>query len=123
MNLHALVRGAINSVNPDIPVSIQRSAGYTTSPDGTRVPVYDAPLAAMAQVQELTAADLRKLDGLNIQGAVRSVYLNGQWNGAVRPGGTGGDLLTFQGRVWLVTAVLDQFPDWTHVAVTLQNGP
>ena len=122
MNLHALVRGAINSVNPDIPVSIQRSAGYTTSPDGTRVPVYDAPLAAMAQVQELTAADLRKLDGLNIQGAVRSVYLNGQWNGAVRPGGTGGDLLTFQGRVWLVTAVLDQFPDWTHMAVTLQNG-
>lgn len=124
MNLHNLVRGAIGSINPDIPVSVQRSLGYGIAPDGTQVPAYDVPVSLMGQVQELSAADLQKLDGLNIQGARRSVYLNGQWNGMLRSDGKGGDLLTFQNRLWLVAAVLEQWPDWTRVAVMMQTaGP
>jgi len=38
----------------------------------------------------------------------------------VRPLAKGGDLLDFGGQTWLVTAVLETWPDWCKVGVTLQ---
>ena len=123
MNLHAVVSGVISVVNPNQPATLAVSAGYSTSASGVRTPAYAAPVTVTAQVQELTQRDLRQLEGLNLQGAQRSVYLTGALSGTLRVTAQGGDLVTLQdGSVWLTTAVLEQWPDWVKVAVTLQDG-
>lgn len=121
MNLRQIANSATRSVNPNIPITILPSNGYTIAAGGKQIPAYAPEITTQGQVQQLTAADLRKLDGMNIQGAVYAVFLNGQWDGVIRANQQGGDVMKFKGQTWLVTAVLEQWPDWTKVAVTLQN--
>lgn len=121
MNLHSIVRSAISSVNPDISVQVTFSTGYTTTPAGKRAPSYSSPVAMTAQVQALTSTDLRKLDGLNIQGSMRTIYLSGSLTGVSRLQQKGGDLVTLpDGTIYLTTMVIEQWPDWVKVAVTQQ---
>lgn len=123
MNLHGIVSGAIAAVNPLIELSIQVSAGYTTNADGSRTPVYETAATVPGQVQALQYRDLQQLDGLNIEGTRRAIYINGHVNGLVRAENKGGDLITTpDGSVWLVALVLEDWPDWCKVAVTLQDG-
>jgi len=123
MNLHGIVRAAIGTVNPHQPVILRRSAGYTTSPSGRQVPAYEAPVTVRGQVQSMTTKDLRQLEALNVQNSEVAIYLDGFLDGVVRMSQKGGDLIETQdGKVWLTTNVLEQWPDWVKVAVTLQNG-
>lgn len=126
MNLHGIVAGAIAAVNPTITGVFKASTGYTTAGDGTQVPTYAAPINVPMQVQALTFKDLTQLDGLNLNGTKRAIYLYGAANGVVRPTAKGGDLIVLTDAVnagtWLVAQVLEQWPDWCKVAVTLQNG-
>ncbi len=131
MNLHAIVRGAITVVNPDVPATLRRSSGFTIAPDGTQVPEYVDVQGVPVQVQALSFQDLHQLDGLNIQGVRRAVYLNGAAMGIVRNLQVGGDLFIFpagvlpEGDTWLVAHVLEQWgpgPEWCKCALTLQAG-
>jgi hypothetical protein len=119
MNLHGIVSGAIAAVNPLIPATLFISTGYTTGADGTQVPAYSST-TQMIQVQQMSAFELAQRDMINTQGNVYKVYLNGDWNGIVRPDSKGGDYMTFYGKNWLVTDVSEQWPDWTSVIVTRQ---
>jgi hypothetical protein len=110
----------VGSINPFQTVSIRRNTGYTITPDGMRIAVY-VTLSGIAQVQDLSSDDLKLVEGLNIQGARKTVYLNGTWAGVVRAAGKGGDVFTFDGYDWLVTLVAEAWPDWTKVIVTLQS--
>jgi len=94
MNLHALVRPLIGTINPDVVVSWQVAIGYTTQLDGTQVPSYSVVSAPM-QVQGLSAKELAHLERLNIEGVFRRVYTYGNAQGVVRPDFKGGDLLAF----------------------------
>lgn len=122
MNLHQIVSGAIGIVNPFIEVTILRSAGYITDPDGTRVPAYET-LTGPAQVQDLSSDDLKMLvdAGFNIQGGRKNIYINGSWAGVVRADKQGGDIFQFNNADWLVTMIAEQWPDWCKVIVTLQS--
>lgn len=120
MNLHGMVSGAIGIVNPFVQVQVRRSTGYDTQPDGTRVPTYTT-LSGPAQVQDLSQDDLKLVEGLDIQGVRRNVYINGNWAGAVRAEARGGDIFMFEGREWLATMIAEQWPDWCKVIVTRQN--
>jgi hypothetical protein len=123
LNLHSIAAGAISAVNPMQSAAIQISNGYLTGAQGRRGPSYLPAVTVSAQVQELTAKDLRHLDQLNIQGSKKKIYMNGIVSGTVRVNNQGGDLVTLQdGTVWLTTAVLEQWPDWVAVSVTLQDG-
>lgn len=123
MNLHGIVSGAIGTINPNVTVSIEVSTGTTMLDDGTRVPKYASPVAVLAQIQPLTGGDLRQLESLNLQGDFQGIYISGNIDGLVRADNKGGDKITFpDGRVYLVTTVLESWPDWTKCAVTLQNG-
>ena len=122
MNLHGIVSGIISTVNPMITATLEQSTGYTTSDDGTQVPSYAAPVRASVQVQALSSDELRLVEGLNQQGNKQAVYLNGNWQGLVRPDRRGGDLLKINGDTYLVLTVLENWPDWTKLAVVLQNG-
>lgn len=119
MNLHAFVSPLIGVINPMIPITVQQSTGYAVDANYNQVPSYTA-LNATGQVQPLSASDTRKLEGMNIQGVTQSVYLNGNFEGVFRVLGKGGDLLVFNGYTYLVNAVLERWPDWCKVGVTMQ---
>lgn len=132
MNLHQIISGNITVVNPFLGVTVQSSAGYTTAPDGKQIPAYDPPVDDVpAQIQALTYRDLVQIDGLNLNGTKRAIYLNGTMNGVVRVLAKGGDLITVPAgtlpqfsddTVWLVALVLEQWDSWVKVAVVLQDG-
>lgn len=121
MNLHAIVSGAIGSVNPFVPVVVKRSTGYGTAADGSQVPAYAAPQTIAAQVQAFTPRELTFLATLNISGDCRKVYVNGSYLGVLRPQQVGGDLFTFaDGTRWLLVHVLEQWPDWCSFVLQRQ---
>ena len=123
MNLHGIVSGAIGSVNPFVAATVQNSTGSTTNPDGTRTPIYTTVSGVQVQVQALGYRDLQQINGLNLNGTRRKIYLNGALDGVVRSQMRGGDLITLpDGSVYLVALVLEQWPDWCSCAVTLQDG-
>lgn len=123
MNLHGIASAAIASVNPMAPVTIQLSQGYSTAADGTQIPAYSAPITAQAQIQALTFRDLQQIDGLNLNGTRRAIYLFGDIQGVVRVSSKGGDLITFaDGSIWLTALALETWPDWCKIVATLQDG-
>lgn len=128
MNLHALVRGSITAVNPDVLGRVFISTGQTTGASGKRVGTYarydDVPM----QVQPLSMDDVGKLqhiDGLNPEAVLRSVYISGAPKGVDRVEMKGGDFLYFLGHYWLVVAVLEPWDvaGWAKVGVAKQITP
>jgi hypothetical protein len=124
--MHALVSPYIAAVNPMTAAILQISDGSTIAADGSRTPKYRVPTSNVsAQVQPLSSKDLRQIEGLNLQGYVVAVYLSGELDGLVRVQNKGGDLITIatgvHAGVYLVSMVLEQYPDWVKVAATLQN--
>lgn len=124
-------RGVANSytraINPNIVGQIRRSNGYTTAASGKRTPTYEDLAPITVQAQALSFKDLTQLDGLNIQGTRRALYFDGVVLGIVRVKQVGGDVLVFpdgtfpEGNEWLCVHVLEQWPQWGKVAITLQN--
>jgi hypothetical protein len=129
LNLHSIAVGAISAVNSQQRCTIQYSEGSMVTPDGTRTPSYSAPKPMQAQVQALSWRDLQQLDGLNLQGTRRKIYLYGDEEGIIRVTQQGGDLITFPdklaglppGTIWLITQALETWAGWCCVAVTLQD--
>lgn len=131
MDLRGVCNRTIQIVNPNIVVSVQVSTGYTIGAGLRQVPSYANAIDGPAQLQAMTYSDLRKLDGLNIQGVTKSIYLYGSIAGVVRPNQEGGDLITLTQAggaapqdigTWLVIKVLENWPSWTKAAVQLQGG-
>lgn len=128
MNLHGIARGAIESVNPDIPAVLKRSTGeYDTAPDGGRTPKY-VTCTGNIQVQGVNGRDLEHVNNLNIQGVLRTVFLSCHAFGVVRTSQKGGDLLYFaepyggQAQEWRVVHVAETWPEWSKVIVCLQSA-
>lgn len=119
MNLHRIASGYVGTVNPMIPVTVKQSSGYTVDANYNQVPAYTT-ITTTGQVQPLSSTDLRLLERLNIQGVTQAVYLSGNFEGVFRVLGKGGDLLIFNGFTYLVTAVMERWPTWCKVGVTMQ---
>lgn len=121
MDLRGLANGVTTTVNPNQTVTVLRSTGYTIGAGRKQVPSYATPVTGPGQIQALDSVDIKQLDGLNIQGTVRAIYLRGALAGVVRPEGTGGDLVQIDGQNWLVVKVLESWPTWTKAAIALQG--
>lgn len=122
MNLRAIANSATQSINPNTPVTVKASSGYTIDPATRRqVPAY-AIETGQANIQALDGKDLKQLDGLNIQGTIRAAYLYGNLAGVVRPDSKGGDMVEFNSQSWLVVKVLETWPDWCKVAIVYQGA-
>lgn len=128
MDLRGIANGVTSTVNPNETVTVLRSTGFTTGAGAKQIPSYAAPVSGPAQIQALDADDIKQLDGLNIQGTIRAIYLRGTLAGVVRPNQTGGDLVTIAAPApvalrgtWLVVKVLESWPDWTKAAIVLQG--
>ncbi len=123
MNLNKLAAKYVGVVNPDVECKLLRSKGYGRLEDGTQTPEYYSPDRAMCAFQPVTNKDLQHIEGMNIQGDMQSVYINGDWVGVIRPARKGGDIIKHpNGSTWLITAVVEMWSDWTKVIVTLQNN-
>jgi len=126
MNLRGLANKYTRLTNNNIQVNWVQSTGYVTDDAGKRVPT-SITLTVDAQVQALSTSDLQHIDGLNITGVMRTVYLYGNAAGVVRADQIGGDILRFPEvpngtiRNWLITQVVETWSDWCHVIVTLQQ--
>jgi hypothetical protein len=77
------------------------------------------------QVQPISFQDLTQLDGLNIGGVRRAIYINGLVNGLVRSENKGGDLIEVTAGPnagnYLVALISEAWPNWCKALVTLQN--
>lgn len=126
MNLHQVAARVVSIVKPPVPITVQRSTGYSTNPDGTPTQTYAAPVAYSADIQPITWRDLQQLDGINLNGVRWKAYISGQLNGVNRPEVRGGDLVNilagFHQGVFLVAQVLEQFDTWVCAAIVQQNG-
>jgi len=121
VRLRAVTAPAVAAVNPRIVVSIRRSIGYTTASDGAQVPEYEVVANVRAQMQALSNDELKQVEGMNLQGNKQAMYLNGEWSGIVRADRLGGDLVALpDGTEWLVVTVLENWPNWTKLALCQQ---
>jgi hypothetical protein len=122
MDLRGIANAGSSTVNPNTTVTVFRSNGYSLGAGARQVPSYDAPVTGYAQIQALDASDIKQLDGLNIQGTIRALYLRGSLAGVIRPDGKGGDIIHIADKEWLVVRVLESWSDWTKVAIVLQGA-
>jgi hypothetical protein len=128
LNLNQIVSPYTAAVSPRQPATVYLSTGQSaTAPDGGRTPLYADPFPATIAIQPVSTGDLRKLEGLNIQGVTEKLYLNGQLRGLQRINNLGGDLVVLRdGTTYLVKAVLEAWrfvsagDGWCCVAVILQ---
>lgn len=128
MNMHAVAGGLVGVINPPILCTLMVSTGYTIASDGSQVPAYSATTNVPVQVQAMSYGDLAKSGGLNVEGTRRKVYMFGNIEGLDRNVIKGGDLVVmpnlpdFPGpTTWLVAMVMEHWPGWSCLAITLQN--
>lgn len=130
MDLRGLANTVSNAVNPNMIVTVAASTGNTpgTSANGYKAtPTYASPVSGPAQLQALDSVELKQIDGLNLQGVLRAIYLRGALAGVIRPNGQGGDIVTIAAPApaqyigtWLVVKVLETWPLWTKAVINLQ---
>jgi hypothetical protein len=130
MDLRGIANQVSNTVNPNIIVLWQASSGFTVGISGKTTPTYAAGVNGPAQVQALDNSDLKQIEGLNITGSIRALYMKGNLAGVIRADNQGGDLITIGSQTnappllvgsWLVVKVLESWPNWTKVVIVKQN--
>ena len=120
INVRGLANGVTSNVNANVCVSILRSNGYTIGAGRKQIPNYEIVVTGNAQIQALDGADLQKMQGLNMQGVYRAIYLCGNLHGVIRKTGDGGDLIYYNGQTWLISKVLETWDTWTKAVICLQ---
>jgi hypothetical protein len=125
MNLHGIISGSVGAINPQMMVSYYAcTATITAAPGGPRTPSYAPAQQVLAQVQELTNADLKHLDDLNMSGLKRKLWSSQLMNGIDRAAGLGGDKVVLpDGTTWLVVQILEKFPTWNSAVIVKQVTP
>lgn len=127
INVRAAANKAVQVVNPNLQGVFYASQTPIADANHKQQPVYAAGVTLPVQVQAVGASELRHLEGLNVQGVLRSVHMFGNTQGVVRVNQQGGDLLGFPevpagtSRIWKVVKVVETWRDWCHVIVNLQT--
>lgn len=126
MDIFGIANSAIQAVNENINAVWRRSAGYLIDEAGLQEPQY-IDESVDVQVQAVSGSSLKFVEGLNIQGVMRSVFMYGNVQGIVRSDERGGDLILFpqvpgdRVQAWKVVTVVETWADWAHVIVVLQE--
>lgn len=130
MDIRTIANQVSNTINPNIIVSVQTSNGFTIGAAGRQQPQYNPAVIGPAQIQALDNVDLKKIEGMNISGSVRALYMKGNLAGVIRADSKGGDLVIiapargvpalFVGQ-WLTSKVLESWPLWTKVVIVKQS--
>jgi hypothetical protein len=119
IDLFGVASSCLGDINPMLPASIKVSNGYDIV-NYIQVPKFTVT-TGFADLQALDGDELKQIDNINQQGTIRGAYLYGALAGVVRPDGKGGDILSVNGKDWLVFKVLETWSDWVKVAVVYQG--
>ena len=128
LNLHDLVRGAINIVNPDEDVWLIQNIGQTNV-KGRITAVYAEPEKVRAQVQTLSGDDLTVMNDTERTERDRKFYLYAETktgnapSGIIRPLGKSGDFMRRNdGTYWKVYNVSEDYitDGWVLVLASQQ---
>lgn len=128
MDLQAITSAACQVITPPDFATVKISTGHS-QPDaaGLMKPQFTTITNVRVDVQAMSTTDLDMVDGLNLTGIKRSIYLQGQFAGLQRPNNKGGDLIIIASGAnrgtWLISMVLENWPDWVRVCGVLQNQP
>lgn len=131
MDLRSIANQVSNTVNPNIIVTLQTSAGFALGAAGRQQPQYNPAITGPAQIQALDGSDLKKIEGMNLSGSIRAIYMKGNLAGVIRPDSKGGDLVrvlpapgvpTLFVGLWLTSKVLESWPLWTKVVIVKQES-
>lgn len=129
MDLRSIANQVSEVVNPNLTVTLQASTGFTVGAGLKQVPTYATPVAGPAQIQALDNSDLTHIEGLNIQGSIRAIYLRGNLAAVIRPDSEGGDIITIASPAptpyigtWLVVKIIETWPLWAKALIVLQGA-
>lgn len=122
LNLHGLVRGAIQVVNTDSPGTVYVSTGRT-SVRGILTPTFTA-VDARLQVQAQKHSDITHERSLQQNDGFLTMYAYGDFSDIERRDVKGGDIVNIPAGVrrgwYMITTKLEQWPGWCAFEVTIQ---
>lgn len=117
-NYHAIVRGAIESINSDTDGTVYVSTGRTAV-RGILTPTF-AAVTARLQVQANVHSGLIQERGLEYNRSLYTVYAYGNFSDLDRPTDTGGSVCNFNGTWWYINQVQEFWPFWCSFDITQQ---
>ena len=132
LNLHGIVRSAINAVHPSIPATLYQSTGQINDASGMVRPTYAPGETVSIQVQSEGPSVLEHTDRVGMEEVSRKFYLfsapdmDKRVAGIVRELSRNGDMIHMEdGTWWLITAIVEDFTrsGWASVRGTLQVSP
>lgn len=134
LNLHQIVRGAVNFNNADQPFTLFRSLGTFSRDPSTMMNVPDvaAGVSLLGQIQSVGADQIVQSERITFNTTVRKVYLYSTASPSSRPWSawrplarTGDYLQDANNLYWFVDAVLEDFSDsgWVCLQCILQTTP
>jgi hypothetical protein len=121
MSLHDLASSVTSVINPMMQCQWFKNTGLTTVVGGAQSPTYAQVTQVQAQVQQLTAADLKHMNNMNMSAITRKIWCNAILTGVDRAAGLGGDRVVLpDGTAWLVVQVIETWQDWSSALMQKQ---
>lgn len=123
MNLHEIVKGAINSVNPFQTITITPRSSYTVNDYGEAVATEGTSYTIQAQIQPLTSEDIKFINNYNESTIYKAFWVSANTFGLNRPMARGGDKVVWGDKVFYVTSMPEDWYEtcgWSHFIGALQ---
>lgn len=126
MNLHEIVSGAINSINPFQTITITPRSSYTVNEYGEAIPNEGASYQIQAQIQPLTSEDIKFINQYNESTIYKAFWVSANTFGLNRPMARGGDKVVWGSQIYYVTSMPEDWYEtsgWSHFIGALQLTP
>lgn len=122
MNIHEIIRSAINNVNPMQPVKVLKFKGYSVDEYGINTNTYDE-IETIARIQPINSFKLQHINNFNSSNVYKKAFLNGFQYGLNMALSTNGDMLEFSGKRWLIIEAPQtwSYTGWNELTLCLQN--
>ena len=122
MNIHEIIRNAINNVNPMQPVKVLKFKGFSVDEYGINTNTYDE-VETIARIQPINSFKLQHINNFNSSNVYKKAFLNGFQYGLNMALSTNGDMLEFDGKRWLIIEAPQtwSYTGWNELTLCLQN--
>lgn len=122
MNIHEIIRSAINNVNPMQPIKVLKFKGFSVDEYGINTNTYDE-VETIARIQPINSFKLQQINNFNSSNVYKKAFLNGFQYGLNMALSTNGDMLEFDGKRWLIIEAPQtwSYTGWNELTLCLQN--
>lgn len=122
MNIHEIIRNAINNVNPMQPVKVLKFKDFSVDEYGINTNTYEE-VETIARIQPISSFKLQHINNFNSSNVYKKAFLNGFQNGLNMALSTNGDMLEFDGKRWLIIEAPQtwSYTGWNELTLCLQN--